>query len=569
MPKHASGSSFITAQQAEIHATFLRHRSLSEVARILGLSQIRVREALVQYQRNRMRDEGLPVQPLREMLRGDVVTRFGVKRIEFGGRPAKHMQADPIVSGDVTGIAATARGRNGQLPVTVGHEVKRWIVTAIETGAPVHRQFWANLKAYAKRVRAEIVVLRLGATGLVDDGADGIRAYLHSEALDIAGVVDVAADLRIPLHAHRPLESVSRRRAAEWTLIGHRVIQLETLPRMRADGLRVQMTTGVATLPPKNCATWPAQLGAVIVELGVDGHAHCRHILADPAGDGSFQDLTMRVRQGGVVGGCRVAALNFGDVHHAYLDPTVARMTWGLSGNAEGEPSLVDTLRPGAMIFHDLCDFAARNRHNADDHHQRFALMVAGKDCVKAEMEASARFLEAARRPWSTSVVVGSNHDDLLVHWLREADFREDPRNAVFFLEASLTLHRRLEHGADTDGLFEQVLRSLSVDGLEHVRFLATDESFNVSGIECGLHGHKAADGKKGGMPFFEGLGIMATLGHTHRPTTRGGICCAGVCQSELAYARGPLTAWAVGHVVTYSNGARQHLLLNGGRFHA
>ncbi|WP_197322936.1 hypothetical protein, partial [Staphylococcus haemolyticus] len=113
------------------------------------------------------------------------------------------------------------------------------------------------------------------------------------------------------------------------------------------------------------------------------------------------------------------------------------------------------------------------------------------------------------------------------------------------------------------------VLRDLSPDDLAGVRFLADGESLKVAGVESGIHGHKGPDGRIGGMQALERLGIRATIGHTHRPTTRDQLCSAGVCQTEMAYAKGPLTAWAVGHVVTYWNGARQHLLFHGGRFHA
>lgn len=389
--------------------------------------------------------------------------------------------------------------------------------------------------------------------------------------MDIAGVVDLASDLNVPLQSSRPLDGLANRRAAAWTIVGHPVVQLETLTRIRSNGLKVHMTTGVATMPRGGSAGgWPAQLGAVIVELTPENSAHCRHITADPGGDGSFHDLGFKVASGVVTAGCRVEALTFGDVHHSQLDASVASATWGIRARGQDTAApLIDTLRPRFMIFHDLNDFSARNHHDAHDHHRRFALMNAGRDCVRAEMQASADFLAETRRSWARSIVVGSNHDDALVHWLRDADFREDPRNAVFFLEASLALHRRVAEGKDTDGVFEQMLRRLGSDGLARIRFLKIGEGLEIAGIEHGIHGNRGADGKRGGMPFFERLGIRATLGHTHRPTTRGGLCCAGVCQTELRYARGSLTSWAVAHVVTYSDGARQHLFFNDGRFFA
>ena len=183
-------------------------------------------------------------------------------------------------------------------------------------------------------------------------------------------------------------------------------------------------------------------------------------------------------------------------------------------------------------------------------------------------MRAASEFLAGTRRDWSRSVVVGSNHDEAFMRWLREADFREDPLNAVFFLECSLALHRRLADGVGGDGFFERTLRHLSNDGLPGVRFLCPGESLKVGGIECAIHGHVGSDGRQGSMRFFERLGIRATLGHTHRPTTRDSICCAGVSASGLEYARGTLTSWAAAHVVTYPTGARQHLFFVGGRFY-
>lgn len=162
-----------------------------------------------------------------------------------------------------------------------------------------------------------------------------------------------------------------------------------------------------------------------------------------------------------------------------------------------------------------------------------------------------------------------SNHDEALTRWLREADFRDDPLNALFFLETSLALHRRLASGRGAEDLFEQTLRRLSSDGLRGVRFLKEGESMAIAGVEASLHGHRGADGRPGDLRFFERIGMRATLGHTHRPVTRDGILCAGVCATDLAYARGQITAWGVGHVVTYASGARQHLLFDGGAFHA
>jgi hypothetical protein len=329
------------------------------------------------------------------------------------------------------------------------------------------------------------------------------------------------------------------------------------------------MTTGSMSLPTTSGKARGRELGAVIVEITAKGGVYCRHLLAPADGDGTFHDLDVQVSRGVVRGGVRAEALTFGDIHRAHLDPAVAAATWGIGTLLGcGEP-LVDRLRPRHLVFHDVCDFESRNAHDARDHHKRFAQMAAGTGDVRAELAQAANFLADTRRSWATSVVVGSNHDDALVRWLRESDFREDPANALFFLETSLRLHQWLAAGRSSDGFFEETLRDFNSDGLVGVRFLRMGESLKLAGVEASIHGHIGADGRPGDVRSFERLGIRATLGHTHRPLARDGIYCAGVCNMDLDYARGPITAWAVGHVATYPTGSRQHLLFDGGAFHA
>ncbi len=553
-------ATLVTVQQALVHSLFVRHRSMSIVARQLGLSQIRVREALVQHERNRLRDAGVKPPPLKEMLRGDVTTRFGVPREEFGGRPAKYRTLEqPQPRGGCPRFPVRAH------PVPQGG-VRRWIVTAIEPSAQVHGGFWTNLKAYAATLGAELVVAAVGNSFCGERYPGDHREFISNAAFAVGGLLDVALDNAPPVRLVRPLDTVRHRAFARWTVFPHPSICLETLVRIRCEGLKVHLTSGAMTFPSSSSGP-RRELGAVIIEVSATGSAHCRHIVSEPDGDGSFQDLDVKVVGGIAYRGRRVEALTFGDIHHAHLDAQVARATWGIG--AEDGTALVDRLRPRSMVFHDLVDFDARNHHDARDHHRRFIQTAAGGGDVGAEFAAASHFLEKTRRSWCRSVVVRSNHDEALIRWLRESDFRDDPLNALFFLETSLALHRRLASGRGAEDLFEQTLRRLSPDGLRGVRFLKDGESMAIAGVEASLHGHRGADGRPGDLRFFERIGMRATLGHTHRPVTRDGILCAGVCATDLAYARGQITAWGVGHVVTYASGARQHLLFDGGTFHA
>lgn len=540
-----------------IHDLFVTHRSMSVVARLLGLSQIRVREGLVQYERNKLRDVGLSPPPLREMLRGDVTTRFGVARSEFGGRPAKHLRKAGVrrLPGE------------GTMPIVSG-VVTRVIVTAAEGATPVHQAFWQNLQAYAACLGARLMVVRVGHGFNSCDMMSQSDFLVRGNAIDLAGCIDIAVDQPLPPRSGRPLQATQHRRAAQWTVFPHPDICLETLTRVRSEGLRVHLTTGAVTMPTTGGGRDRREVGAVIAEVAADGGAYCRHLTAAAEGDGAFQDLDVLVTGGVVRRGCRAEAICFGDIHHVHMDPRVASATWGIGQSRRGI-ALVDHLRPRAMVFHDVCDFEARNAHDERDHLKRFAQFASGRGDVAAELAAAARFLRDTRRKDCDSFVVSSNHDDGLVRWLREADHRTDPLNALFYLEANLDLHRTLAASASADGFFGRTLRRLSDDGLAGVRFLGRGEGLRIADAEVGMHGHLGSDGRPGSVRYFESLGIRATLGHTHRPVTRGGIYCTGVCQTELHYARGPLTSWASSHVVAYPTGGRQHLFLIGDAFHA
>jgi hypothetical protein len=58
---------------------------------------------------------------------------------------------------------------------------------------------------------------------------------------------------------------------------------------------------------------------------------------------------------------------------------------------------------------------------------------------IDQELERTADVLwNDISRPWCDTFVVNSNHDRHLVIWLKEADWRDDPTNAVALLRLTL-----------------------------------------------------------------------------------------------------------------------------------
>jgi hypothetical protein len=145
----------------------------------------------------------------------------------------------------------------------------------------------------------------------------------------------------------------------------------------------------------------------------------------------------------------------------------LALATWGYDVESQkritGWPSLVNQLRPNFEFFHDLSDFAPRNHHNIKDSFFRFDLHFKGfkKDNVAYALQGCAAFLTAVHHPESQQVVVESNHDQALVKWIKTADFRTDPENAVFYLDVTKAYLLGLREGQANPPVFEGVLRTL------------------------------------------------------------------------------------------------------------
>lgn len=549
---------FITARQREIHASFLRTQSMSDTAREMGISQVRVREALVQYQRNLIRGGGDQPPTLKAMQLGDVTTRFNVSRDLRNGRPAKHPQ---VVTRPVAAPADAPRRR--PIEVIASTTPRRMIVTGVDAGIAPHAGFLANLRAYAAQLDAELRVHIVGTHPNSARLPPAIRDLVRTDPAAVGGRLDIRSDVVLPRHSRFPLDglqSVSPRQSA---VLIHGTPQLESLPRLASQSPRIQMTSGLASPSRRiighRVTDQAEQLGAVIVEIGAAGDVHARRISSMPDADGAFHDLDARVTAGRVETGTRVEAIVFGDVHYPLTDAAVARATWGPGG-------LCDRLRPRHQIVHDLADFHARSHHDARDHHARFRRHVAGRDDVRAELAGASAFLAGARRPGCTVHVVSSNHDQALTRWLRDGDHKSDPRNAEFYLECELLAYARLRDGG-TASILPDLLRSFAPDRLDGVEFLDDGQSLVLAGIEHAVHGDRGPDGRRGSVGQLDGMGIDMTVGHFHSPAIRGGVYVAGLCSDGIGYERGPTTR-AVAHVVTHADGSRQHVFFEATRFH-
>lgn len=484
-----------------------------------------------------------------------------------------------LPDGAVDGLKTTTR----KLPAKGG--VKRYILTCAQNNTKLHLPVWDNLRALAEHLGAELMVARFtynqnaygGAAPKPGTGQDpedlwydpSIVPYVNDSRVELAPGLVWCGESNISPTAVRPLSGFETYTGRKSAIFPHTKLAMESIASGKNEGTKLIYTTGTVT--QRNYIQKRAGLraefhhtyGALIVEVDAKGRWFCRQLNADQ--HGSIYDLDLKVVDGKVTAGHRVTAVTLGDVHAAQVDEEVARLTWGKGG-------LLDTLQPKRTFLHDLVDFRARNHHDRGNPHLNFRKYVQGEDGVEEELAGAVELVKQIQRDGSEVVVVQSNHDNALTRWLREADYRLDPRNALVFLRCQLRVYEAIAEQEEGFHLLEWILQHLGCP--KAVRFLRTDESYVIcrdsgGGIECGMHGHEGPNGSRGSAGSLSRMARWANIGHSHSAQILDGLYVAGTSSRlDVGYNTGP-SSWTHSHIVTYENGKRAIVTLYDGAWRA
>lgn len=458
---------------------------------------------------------------------------------------------------------------------------KRYIVTSAQNNTFVHEQFLQSLETAAEYLDAQIIVgtFSYNLNGFQNlEKSEGewfdpkIVDYVLDEPVQLADGLLWCGELNILPTAVNPLSGLQSYTRSDSGIVPHAKVQLESLPTHKTEPCRMMYTTGAVTLrnyiekKTGQKASFHHVFGALLVEVDDDGDWFVRQLIAD-SDTGIFQDLDVVYTPTDVLKNAQVEAINWGDIHVEKLDWTAANACF----DKYQEDSMLDTLRPKYQFIHDAIDFTSRNHHNRNDPYFLFKQYYHGNESVEADVMEVRNVLKEMYRNWCELVIVESNHDLALKRWLKEADYKSDPVNAVFFLECQLEMYRAIQRGDFEFSVLEHKVKE-GVDYFdENVRFLKTDESFKIcDSIECGMHGHIGVSGSKGTASGFTKLGSRVNIGHSHSAKIVDGVYQAGHMMDldKVDYAKGPST-WSVSHIVTYPNGKRTIITMTKGKWHA
>ena len=474
----------------------------------------------------------------------------------------------PVVSGSIQGLQKEIR----KLPPK--GKVKRYLLTCAQNNTRVHPQFWNNLKAYATYHNAELLVSQFAYNKASYSGSTNVKpgqgpsvedfdsmwfdsaleGYFCNARVELSPHLMFCGEVTIMPTAARPLSGFETYTRKADGIFPHTTFALESIPGHMAGDTKMNYTTGTVTI--KNYIIRKAGLkaefhhvyGALIVEIDCEGSHWVRQINA--TGEGSFYDLDAFVEDGEVTVKHRVEAINWGDIHVDSIDEAVAVLSFDSDG-------ILDTLKPRYQFMHDTLDFHSRNHHRIKNPHAMFERWIQNRECVRSEMERAVDFLnETSYRDWCKTVVVPSNHDDALERWLREANPKTDPVNAIFYHETELKKLYAIQAQHEHYYLLEDVLQSLGAN--KNIKFLHEDTSFLLcNNIEAGMHGHLGPNGARAGILSFARMGRRTNTGHSHSTGICWGAYVAGtMSQLRLEYNKGP-SSWSHSDIITYPNSKR------------
>lgn len=487
----------------------------------------------------------------------------------------------PMYAGRVGSFEQTSR----PLP-KVG--VKRYILTCMQNNTKVNQQVWDNILALADHYNAEVMV----ATFSYNKSSYGSKAtkkgrgpsasdnaevwydpevddtYICDDQVEIAPGLVWCGEMNILPTAVKPLSGLEVYTERKSGIFPHVKVAMQSIASGKNEATKFNYTTG--TITKRNYiqkkeglkADFHHIYGGLIVEVDTKGNWFVRQLNADKRS--VIYDLDLKVDDGEVTKGHRVEAINWGDIHVAMLDHDIAALAWGDKG-------MMNTLQPKFQVMNDLLDFRARNGHTAKRRliHDRFEAYIMGHDSVEEELGAVASFLNWTDRDFCKTIVVDSNHDRFMMEWLRIGDYRDDPVNAIYFLEAQLHVYKSI---ADNPRKFVNLLR-WAMDRIGALRdnlcFLDEDESFLIKDIENGMHGDRGPNGARGTAGNMARLGRRVNRGHEHSAGIFEGTYTAGLTgKNDQIYNVGP-SSWSPSHIVTYANGKRAIYTMWGGKWRA
>jgi hypothetical protein len=425
-------------------------------------------------------------------------------------------------------------------------KVKKYVITCAQNATLINEDFLKSLHNYCRYHEAQLIIIPF-TYGNITKGNDWFDSKLEPFLLTDEMVLN--SNLKIMAHYKSLPTAINPLGGSTTKIITGDSSGIFPHPQV---SLLITLPNYSKTKTGYN-GVFNHTYGAISVTIKDDSIFHQRHILAGE--DGSFYDLDKLYKPNfKIKENQEILAIATGDEHVDWIDENVVKATY------TDEDSIINTLHPKSIFRHDTLDFYSRNHHHRGNFLTNFAKHHCTTDDVtitdiESELQRCIDFINNTTPTYATSYIVQSNHNDALTRWLGEAEFREDPQNAILFLKLNLAMLENVEmtdSGVKTVSPFEYWAR-----GKTNAIFLERDKSHRVKDIEMSYHGDQGVNGARGSAMSFAQIGTKSIIGHSHTPCINKGVWQVGTSSRlKLEYTHGP-SSWLHTHCIVYPNGKR------------
>lgn len=435
---------------------------------------------------------------------------------------------------------------------------KRFFITSAQNATPVASHMLESIKTFCDVNEAELIVVPYRYKNPTSMHADkdhdwwdsSIAKYIVDKRVDICDGLTLLADIKLQPTAAKPLTSLEGFTGTNSCIVGHPKAQLRTVATRQGDMAKIMQTTGAITVenytPSKAGATgkFHHNFGGLVVEVDRKNNMfHMRRVSINR--DGTFHDLEHQYGPGVCKKHDGVEGIILGDVHQWWIDESVDKAI----------PNLLKDLKPKKVVMHDVIDSYSVSHHHAKMPFTKFAKHHAKMANIKQELQDFADWSNKLTKKFKNTefTVVPSNHHEHIKRWIEEADWKDDPENADFYLETASYMIKNTvmtKTGTETPDPFKYWIGKMS----PNLNLISTDNSYMIGNFECGMHGHIGANGARGSLLSLSKIGVKVVVGHVHSPGEQDGSLAVGVCASDMEYANGP-SSWLNTQAVIYPDG--------------
>jgi hypothetical protein len=438
---------------------------------------------------------------------------------------------------------------------------KVYFVTWAQNNTPVHKGFYKNVEAYAKKHKAAIHII-LGRyknpTSVFQDAkeefwVEEVEKYMDANRHNVHEYVTIMGDIKIQPTAVNPMSGMNALSGVDSCIFGAPRVQMETIPVLEGMKPKMMVTSGAITernytdSKSGKLGEFHHVLGFCIVEIKDDEKFFIRQVTADEK-TGAFNDLYYRVDKGVVTKNETIAAAVLGDLHLGEHDEKVIDTTFNV---------LLKKLKPTNLVLHDVFNGHSISHHESKNPFKMYEREQNGTNSVKKEVDFMLNWLERVKDYNVT--IVRSNHDDFIDRWLQNSDWKHNIKNAKEYIEYS----HILLSGKAPKGIVPYLINQK----FPKMKTLDRTAMFSVKGWELGQHGDVGANGSRGSLLQFRKLNTKCVVGHYHGPGRKDGALAVGTTTHlRVGYNNGP-SSWLQSHVIIHNDGKAQHINFIDGEF--